>query len=77
MLILAFLGMLFYALTLVLRIFFGIRQTARKFAGAMGGTDKKDDRQQQKQETKKKKKSKKKMFDRNEGDYVDFEEIKN
>lgn len=70
----AVLAVFFYALTFIFRVFFGLRDTARKFSETInnGGGKQSPHRQQQDAEQK----TPKKKFESDEGVYVDFEEIK-
>lgn len=66
---------LFYALMFFLRTFLGLRRTARQFTESTNGKNPKNEAE--KTEQKGKTKNGRKNFDRDEGEYIDFEEIKN
>ncbi len=71
-----FLGFFVFLAVLIniLRVFFGVRNAARRFMGNTPSSGKQQSRTEKTRESAPKK-EKEKHFDKDEGEYVDFEEV--
>jgi hypothetical protein len=65
----------FFVILLTLLMGFSVLRTIKNVL--FGSSPRKNTRQQQRQTTQKKTTTRKKIFDKGEGEYIDYEEVKN